>query len=103
LSFTYLAFVVMIVQGFLVGVLVPRLGEGRLATLGLASYACGLVLGTYQSASWLGRSLGPILSGVLFNSLGVHSPLLAGAGLLVPCVVLLLSTLSHRRRTPAPA
>jgi MFS family permease len=141
LSFTYLGLVVMIVQGFLVGLLVPRLGEGRLAAAGLASYALGLVwmtqspnwhlmlvgvtmtsgggglflttmtslvskqaapterglvLGTYQSASWMGRSIGPLLSGVLFNTLGVHTPLLAGAALLVPCVVLLLSTLSRR-------
>lgn len=148
LSFTYLALVVMIVQGFLVGVLVPRFGEGRLATLGLASYAIGLVwmtqspswglmlvgitmtsgggglflttmtslvskeaapterglvLGTYQSASWLGRSLGPLLSGILFNSLGVHSPLLAAAAVLIPCIVLLSATLVRRRSMSAAA
>jgi DHA1 family tetracycline resistance protein-like MFS transporter len=146
-SFTYLAFVVMVVQGFLVGKLVPRLGEGRLAMAGLVSYAVGLtwmtqspswplmmvgitltsgggglflttmtslvskeagagerglVLGTYQSASWMGRSLGPVVSGLLYNGLGTNSPLMAGALLLVPCVALLAAMVRRGDAAVAP-
>ncbi len=134
LSFTYLAVVVGIMQGFVVGRLAPRFGEGRLATVAIASYAVGLVwmtqapnwiwmlvgvtltsagggtfltsmssfvsktaganergtvLGTYQSASWGGRALGPIAAGAFYNTLGHQSPLLAGAVIMLPCVALL--------------
>jgi MFS family permease len=140
LSFTYLAVVVGLMQGFVVGRLAPRLGEGRLAVAGLVAYAFGLlwmtrspnwmwmlvgitltaggsglfltsmlsfvsklagtserglVLGTYQSASWAGRSLGPVLSGTLFNALGPDSPLIAGATIMLPCIVLLLTIMSR--------
>lgn len=143
LSFTYLAVVVGIMQGFVVGRLAPVFGEGRLAITGLACYAVGLVwmtqsaswpwmlvgvtltsggggtfltamssfvsklagaterglvLGTYQSASWAGRSMGPALSGGLFNSLGTHSPLLAGAIIMLPCIALLGTIMARSRR-----
>ncbi len=146
LSFTYLAVVVGIMQGLVVGRLAPVFGEGRLAITGLACYAVGLVwmtqspswhwmmvgvtltsggggtfltamssfvsrlaganerglvLGTYQSASWAGRSLGPVMSGTLFNSLGVHSPLLVGAVLMLPCIAL-LGTIMARNRLMSP-
>lgn len=146
LSFTYLAIVVGVMQGFVVGRLAPVFGEGRLAIVGLASYAAGLVwmtlspnwlvmligvtltsggggtfltamssfvsklasptergfvLGAYQSASWAGRSLGPSLSGVLFNGFGTHSPLLAGATLMLPCMML-LGTILVRSRKAVP-
>ena len=39
----------------------------------------GLVLGVYQSGSWMGRSVGPPISGALFQWLGVNSPLFAAA------------------------
>lgn len=134
LSFTYLAVVVGVMQGYVVGRLAPVFGEGRLAIAGLVSYAIGLawmtqspgwewmmvgitltsggggtfltamssfvsklagaherglVLGAYQSASWAGRSLGPVLSGTLFHAFGTHSPLLAGSLIMLPCVALL--------------
>ncbi|CAG0945576.1 Tetracycline resistance protein, class C [Gammaproteobacteria bacterium] len=140
LTFTYLAMVVGLMQGFVVGRFAPRLGEGRLAIAGLTSYALGLlvmtqaprwewmmlgvtltaggggtfltsmssfvsrlagagerglVLGTYQSASWGGRSVGPALSGAMFNSLGADSPLLAGALVMMPCIALLV-TITNR-------
>jgi MFS family permease len=54
----------------------------------------GLVLGTYQSASWLGRCIGPPISGLLFKHWGLHSPLLAAALLMLPCLAVLAFTLS---------
>ena len=146
LSFTYLAVVVGIMQGFVVGRLAPVFGEGRLALAGLVCYAVGLlwmtqspswpwmmvgitltsggggtfltsmssfvsklagaterglVLGTYQSASWAGRSLGPALSGTLFNALGTHSPLLAGAIIMMPCIALLATIMARSAAMPA--
>ena len=140
LTFTYLAVVVGLMQGVVVGRLAPRFGEGRIAIAGLASYAIGLVvmtqspswvwliagvtltaggggtfltamssfvsrlagagerglvLGTYQSASWGGRSVGPALSGALFNSVGIDSPLLAGALIMLPCIGLLATIMSR--------
>jgi MFS family permease len=143
LSFTYLAVVVGVTQGFVVGRLAPVVGEGKLAMAGLAAYAVGLVwmtqsaswpvmlvgitltsggggafltamssfvskmagpterglvLGTYQSASWAGRSLGPVMSGTLFNVFGTHSPLLAGAALMLPCIFLLSTIMARSAR-----
>lgn len=46
----------------------------------------GLVLGVYQSATWLGRGLGPLAAGVLFGSLGREAPLVAGILLCLPCL-----------------
>lgn len=146
LSFTWLAVVVAVTQGLVVGRLAPVIGEGRLAMAGVASYAIGLlwmtqspswqwmvigitmtsagsgtfltamssfvsrlagagerglVLGTYQSASWAGRSLGPALSGGLFNAFGPQSPLLLGAMIMLPCLVLLAS-INSRAAAKAP-
>lgn len=143
LSFTYLAVVVGLMQGFVVGRLAPVVGEGRLAMAGLASYAVGLivmtrapdwpwllvgitlsgggggvfltsmtsfvaglaspherglVLGTYQSASWAGRSVGPTMSGGLFKSVGIDSPLLIAAFTMLPCIGLLAAIISRNRR-----
>jgi MFS family permease len=145
LSFTWLAVVVGVTQGFVVGRLAPVFGEGRLAMAGLAAYALGLVwmtqspdwrwmlvgvtltsggggtfltamssfvskragaserglvLGTYQSASWAGRSLGPAMSGVLFKELGPQSPLLAGALIMVPCIILLATIMGRDESVP---
>jgi predicted MFS family arabinose efflux permease len=62
-----------------------------------------LVLGTYQSASWAGRSLGPVMSGTLFNAFGSHSPLLAGALIMLPCIALLWTVLARSlEHGPAP-
>jgi DHA1 family tetracycline resistance protein-like MFS transporter len=44
----------------------------------------GTVLGLFQSAGWLGRSVGPTVSGFLFMTYGPNTPLFAGALLMVP-------------------
>ena len=51
LSFTYLGAVVAIIQGVLVGRLVPVFGEGRLLIAGLACYIFGLLVMT-QAPVW---------------------------------------------------
>jgi multidrug resistance protein len=131
--FTYLGLLVGLIQGVLVGRLVPVFGEGRLVTVGLSSYILGLlimtqaptwplmvfgitftagggalfittmsslvthqaedterglVLGVYQSGSWMGRSIGPPMSGALFASLGVNAPLFTAALVIVPALAL---------------
>ncbi len=55
----------------------------------------GAVLGLFQSAGWLGRSVGPTISGLLFQTLGPNSPLFAGALLMMP--VFIIVTLIRRR------
>ena len=57
----------------------------------------GLVLGTYQSASWLGRCIGPPIAGLLFKHVGTHSPLLAGALIMLPCLGILALALARAR------
>ncbi|MEZ5563629.1 MAG: MFS transporter [Gammaproteobacteria bacterium] len=140
LSFTYLGTIVAIVQGVLVGRLVPVFGEGRLLIAGLVCYIFGLlvmtqapvwpvmvfgitfttagsalymttvtslvsqqageserglVLGTYNSGSWAGRALGPPLTGLLFDVLGVNIPLYTAALILLPCIVILLGIVAR--------
>jgi len=48
----------------------------------------GLVMGVYQSGSWMGRSIGPVLSGVLFD-VRVNMPLFAAALIIIPCLAVL--------------
>jgi len=55
----------------------------------------GTVLGLFQSACWLGRSVGPTVSGLLFQTLGPNSPMFAAA--LVLCLPLLVVTAMRRR------
>lgn len=131
LIFTYLGMLVGLVQGVLVGRLVPVFGEGRLVTVGLVGYCIGLivmtqapvwpmmvfgisftaaggalfittmsalvthqaedserglVLGVYQSGSWMGRSIGPPISGLLFAALGVNAPLYTAACVILPAL-----------------
>ncbi|RMF94941.1 MAG: MFS transporter [Gammaproteobacteria bacterium] len=144
LSFTYLGLLVGTVQGVLVGRLVPRFGEGRLVTFGLACYPVGLlimtqaptwplmmagitftagggalfittmsslvshqaaeqerglVMGVYQSGSWMGRAIGPPVAGILFGALGVNSPLFAAALIILPALAMV--ALIRRRTAPA--
>ena len=136
--FTYLGIIVGLVQGVLVGRLVPRFGEGRLVVTGLIGYAIGLllmtqapvwqlmmigitftagggalfittmsslvskqaaeterglVLGVYQSGSWLGRAGGPPVAGVLFQGVGTHAPLLFAAVVILPALGVVLAVL----------
>ena len=48
----------------------------------------GGVLGVQQSASGIARVLGPVAGGLAFDHLGAPSPYLAGAGLMIVCVLL---------------
>jgi len=61
----------------------------------------GAVLGLFQSAGWLGRALGPTVSGFLFQTLGANSPLYAGALLMVP--VFIIVTLIRRQHSASLA
>jgi DHA1 family tetracycline resistance protein-like MFS transporter len=133
-SFTYLALLVTVTQGVLVGRLVPAFGERRLLIAGLAVYIVGLlvmtqapitavmlvgitcttvggalymttitslvskqaqaterglVLGTFNSAAWLGRSFAPPITGGLYDGRGGNLPLLAAAAIMLPCIAIL--------------
>ncbi len=58
----------------------------------------GLVLGVYQSGSWLGRLAGPPVSGLLFEHVSVNGPLLLAAFIMLPCLSLVASILTRVRR-----
>lgn len=58
----------------------------------------GLVLGVFQSATWMGRSLGPVLAGVLFGQLGREAPLLVGAVLMLPCLWVVFAFLKRMQQ-----
>ena len=61
----------------------------------------GAVLGLFQSAGWLGRSVGPTISGLLFMTLGPNAPLFMGAMLMLP--VFFIVGVIHRRHAAAEA
>jgi DHA1 family tetracycline resistance protein-like MFS transporter len=63
----------------------------------------GMVLGVFQSATWLGRSLGPVASGVLFGQFGRDAPLLVGAVLMLPCLWLVFAFLKRMHQQYADA
>jgi DHA1 family tetracycline resistance protein-like MFS transporter len=48
----------------------------------------GLVLGVFNSGSWMGRAGGPPVSGLLFEGVGVQAPLYVAAVIMVPCFAL---------------
>lgn len=145
LVFTYLGFLIGIVQGLLVGRLVTRFGEGPLVAFGLACYPIGLlmmteapvwqlmmigltftagggalfiatmnslvsrqaaeqerglVMGVFQSGSWMGRSIGPPVAGLLFGALGANSPLYTAAIVMLPALglVFVIRARAARRR-----
>ena len=60
----------------------------------------GAVLGLFQSAGWLGRSVGPTVSGFLFQTVGPNAPLFAGACLMLPVFVIVAAI---RRRAAREA
>ena len=140
ICFTYLGLVVMIVQGYLVGKLAPKFGEGKLVMSGVGAYLFGLlwmtqvptwemmmfgitftagggamavtsmnslvsgqaaeherglVLGVFTSGAWTGRSIGPVIAGLLFQGIGVQAPLYGGA--VVMSMVLIMVGLVRRR------
>lgn len=56
----------------------------------------GLVLGTFNTASWLGRALGPGLIAILaLAGLGRDAPLYAAALMLLPCIAVMRSLRSR--------
>ncbi|MCC7258334.1 MAG: MFS transporter [Gammaproteobacteria bacterium] len=83
LSFTYLAVVVGIMQGYVVGRLAPVVGEGRLALGGLGCYAVGLVWMTL-APSWPVMMIGLTLTsgggGTFLTSMSSFVSRLAGPG-----------------------
>jgi len=56
----------------------------------------GTVIGVYQSFVYLGRSIGPAFSGLMFQTMGINSPLLIGAAVMVPCFFIVVAV---RRRS----
>ncbi|MSO72427.1 MAG: MFS transporter [Rhodospirillaceae bacterium] len=54
-----------------------------------ADHECGAVLGAYQSATALGRVIGPAFSGLVFARLGPPAPFLLAAAAAVPALGLL--------------
>jgi multidrug resistance protein len=143
LIFTFLGVIVGFTQAFLVGRLVPRLGEGRVVSAGLVCYIIGLlimtqspvwqvmmlgitgtaaggamfttamnslvskqasesdrglVLGVFQSGGWMGRSLGPPVSGLLFGSIGPNAPLYLASLIMLPCLAVVASVTARVRR-----
>lgn len=55
----------------------------------------GTVLGLFQSAGWLGRSVGPTVSGFLFQNVGMNAPLFVGAILMVPVFIIVTAIRRH--------
>ena len=49
----------------------------------------GLVLGVFNSGSWMGRAGGPPVSGLLFEGTGVQAPLYAAAVIMFPCLLMI--------------
>ena len=58
----------------------------------------GMLLGLFQGVGGFGRVVGPAYAGTAFVQLGIGSPYLIGALLMVPCVLLALLVM----RQPAP-
>jgi MFS family permease len=70
------------------GLLSPTLSSAVVGRIGPERR--GEVLGLQQAAGGLARVVGPIAGGVLFETAGVASPYLAGAGLMLAAGLLLL-------------
>jgi len=62
----------------------------------------GLVLGVFQSGGWMGRSLGPPVSGLLFATVGVNAPLFLATLIMLPCLAV-VAGIAARLRQPQPA
>ncbi len=140
--FTYVGFIIVIMQGGLVGQLVKRFGERGLAIGGMVMLAAGLILltrsvnlalllialgilsagdgavtptlstllsfaspteaqgetlGLAQGIAGLGRVVGPLLAGVLFQRGGAGAPFLIAGILAALAAMLLLPSLPERK------
>ncbi len=62
----------------------------------------GLVMGVYQSGSWMGRSFGPPLAGLIFDLVGPNGPLYAACVILVPALALVAAIRSRTDEARAP-
>ena len=140
--FTYVGFIIVIMQGGLIGQLVKRFGERGLAIGGMVMLAAGLILltrsvnlalllialgilsagdgavtptlstllsfaspaeaqgetlGLAQGIAGLGRVVGPLLAGVLFQFGGAGAPFLVGGILAALAAAFLLPSLPERK------
>jgi MFS family permease len=59
----------------------------------------GFVLGVYNSSAWVGRFIGPPISGLLFQSVAVQAPLYGAAIIMFCCFWAVRSLRSHLKRT----
>ncbi len=59
----------------------------------------GLVLGVYNSSAWIGRFMGPPVSGFLFQSVAVQAPLFGAALIMFVCFWTVRALRSHLKRT----
>jgi DHA1 family tetracycline resistance protein-like MFS transporter len=62
-----------------------------------ADHERGAVMGVYQSATALGRVVGPAFSGLIFAGIGAQAPFLVAAGLVAPALALILALPRARR------
>lgn len=63
----------------------------------------GLVLGVYNSSAWMGRFLGPPMSGLLFQTIAVQAPLYGAALIMFTCFWAVRALRSHLKRTATDA
>jgi len=86
-------------------------GGGALAVTSMTSLVSrqageherGLVLGVYNSSAWMGRFIGPPVSGLLFQTISVQAPLYGAALIMFTCFWAVRSLRAHQRRTAAPS
>ena len=63
----------------------------------------GLVLGVYNSSAWMGRFMGPPVSGLLFQTIAVQAPLYGAALIMFACFWAVRALRSHLKRSAAAA
>lgn len=81
-------------------------GGGALATTSMTSLVSrqageherGLVLGVYNSGAWMGRFLGPPMSGLLFQTIAVQAPLYGAAIVMAMCFIAVAALRKRMRR-----
>jgi len=84
-------------------------GGGALAVTSMTSLVSrqageherGLVLGVYNSSAWMGRFMGPPVSGLLFQSVAVQAPLFGAAAIMFGCFWAVRALRSHLKNSVA--
>lgn len=61
----------------------------------------GLVLGVYNSSAWMGRFMGPPVSGLLFQTVAVQAPLYGAALIMFACFWAVRALRSHLKQAAA--